>query len=32
MKSLPEGQGYQHMEYIRLNKVYANLLRTWAET
>ena len=32
MKSLPEGQGYQHMEYVRLNKVYQNLLRMWAET
>ena len=32
LKSLPEGQGYQHMEYMRLNKVYKNLLRMWAET
>jgi len=32
LKSLPEGQGYQHMEYVRLNKVYQNLLRMWAET
>lgn len=32
LKSLPEGEGYQHMEYVRLNKVYANLLRMWAET
>lgn len=27
----PPGQGYTHPEYIRLDKVYNNLLRMWAE-
>lgn len=27
----PQGQGYLHPQYIRLDKVYNNLLRMWAE-
>ncbi len=27
----PQGQGYTHPQYLRLDKVYNNLLRMWAE-
>ena len=29
--SQPPGQGFAHPEYIRLDKIYNNLLRMWAE-
>ena len=29
--SSPAGQGYAHPQYLRLDKVYNNLLRMWAE-
>ncbi len=27
----PKGQGHSHPEYVRLDKVYNNLLRMWVE-